>query len=206
MAGYAFDRLGQARDRFRSDTAEHQLTVVRDDGLYRHLRFSRPDSWFYGFDVVTWPGYLAFVGDMGDLLFSREQDMVAFFEKMEGQPDPRYLAEKLKGPGGTNRVLRYSPDLLRDCLREWVCEVTEDGGRHDLWVAVKEQILDCEEAASVDAALFLVRDFRHGDLYIEGWEEWDLWVYDEHFLWACWAILRVVSEYRAATASTAVAA
>ena len=29
--------------RFAKDTAEHQLLILKDDGLYRHLRFaSRP--------------------------------------------------------------------------------------------------------------------------------------------------------------------
>jgi hypothetical protein len=202
-AGFAYDQLGQTRQQFRRDTAEHELTIVRDDGLYRHLRLSRPDSYFYGFDLVTWPGYLAYVGDMGDFVFSRERDMFEFFEKAEGCPDPRYLAEKIQGPGGDNRVRNYSVDLLRDNLREWVYSVTEGGGRRELWEAVVEDILDREEAHEIKAAMFLVRDFHHGDLWIEGYEEWDLRVYDQHFLWACWAILWGIEQYRVALPAVA---
>ena len=41
---------------FAEDVAEHELTVRRDDGLYRHLRFQKPGTWIYGFDLITWPG------------------------------------------------------------------------------------------------------------------------------------------------------
>lgn len=44
--------------RFIRDTSSHQLEVIREDGLYRHLRFSRPNTRAYSFDIVTWPGYL----------------------------------------------------------------------------------------------------------------------------------------------------
>lgn len=60
-----------AEARFPSDIATHRMTVIKDDGVYRHLRFRRPDTNCYSFDILTWPGYLAYVGDMGDYVFQR---------------------------------------------------------------------------------------------------------------------------------------
>jgi hypothetical protein len=66
-------------ERFESDTAEHELTVLRDEGLYRHLSYGKPRSGTMRVDVVTWPGHLAYVGDMGAFVFSRVADMFTFF-------------------------------------------------------------------------------------------------------------------------------
>lgn len=76
--------------------ADHKLTIMRDDGLYRHLRCQKPGTWVYGFDIVTWPGYLCVCGDIGTWVFSRERDMVQWFERMDGRINPDYWSEKLQ--------------------------------------------------------------------------------------------------------------
>ena len=52
-------KLPAARERFQADVARHGMTVLRDDGLYRHLRFRRPDCSAYWFDLLTAPGIIA---------------------------------------------------------------------------------------------------------------------------------------------------
>ena len=105
------------REHFESATAEHTVEAVRDDGLYRHLRCQKPGTWIYGFDIVTWPGYLAFVGDVGDFVFSRTRDMFEFFR---GQaPNPDYWSEKLQGPGPAHQaVLDFDDDAFAQAARE----------------------------------------------------------------------------------------
>lgn len=66
----------QQLERFLKDVSEHELTVLHEDGLYRHLRFARPNSGQYHFSIVTWPGYLAYTGDMR----RRLRDIVCFLE------------------------------------------------------------------------------------------------------------------------------
>lgn len=79
--------------------AAHALTVVCEDGLYRHWRCQAPGTYVYGFDVVTWPGYLCVCGDIGTWVFSRVRDMLEFFESDHGGINPQYWAEKLQdGP------------------------------------------------------------------------------------------------------------
>lgn len=51
--------------RFLIDTAFHRLEIIRDDGLYRHLRMQQPENSCYYYDVITWHGYLTVTGDMG---------------------------------------------------------------------------------------------------------------------------------------------
>ncbi|HFT6589230.1 TPA: hypothetical protein ACGRNI_002931 [Klebsiella pneumoniae] len=46
-------------NRFLINTADHTMKIHRDDGIYRHLEFSRNGSNSYRFDLVTWPLYLS---------------------------------------------------------------------------------------------------------------------------------------------------
>lgn len=83
-----------ARRRFNELSAEHEMAVLHDDGLYRHLRFSRPETGVYSFDIVTWPGYLSLTGDLtSGLTFCRIEDMLEFFAG--DRINPGYWSEKL---------------------------------------------------------------------------------------------------------------
>lgn len=68
--------------RFAREMAGHEMTVLHDDGLYRHLRFTsnlrgHGEYWFY---LITWPGCLTIRGDYGNAYtFTREPDMLPFF-------------------------------------------------------------------------------------------------------------------------------
>jgi hypothetical protein len=44
-------------NRFLRDVESYQLSVVRDEGLDRHLKFKRTDA--QPIHIVTWDGYLA---------------------------------------------------------------------------------------------------------------------------------------------------
>jgi hypothetical protein len=99
-------------ERFQQETAGHQMTILHEDGLYRHVRFAPPTSSFCWFDLVTWPGTLAIKGGMGTFVFSRDTDMFAFFRATRpGSINADYWAEKL--PGGRDSAREYSEDALR---------------------------------------------------------------------------------------------
>lgn len=86
----SLDPEAKAHERFAADTSEHRMRILHDDGLYRHLRFSAPGTYIYGFDLITWPGFLAIAGDMGERVFSRISDMFGFFESDTGRINPGY--------------------------------------------------------------------------------------------------------------------
>lgn len=51
--------------RFPENVRRHRMEVLRDDGLYRHLRFRAVrDGWVHWFDILTSPGLLTINGDM----------------------------------------------------------------------------------------------------------------------------------------------
>jgi hypothetical protein len=189
----------RAAERFAENTSEHELTVLRDDGLYRHLRFQKPGTSIYYFDLVTWPGYLAIVGDAGDYLFRRTQDMFEFFSSESDRINPRYWSEKLQGPG-YDLAREYSHDALRTRVLEWGRQHCEEWGDGEMVYtsllagALEREILaDYTHSEEAGRAWLAELEEVVGDL--ETWE-WDLREFDGRFLWCCWAIVWGIEQYR----------
>jgi hypothetical protein len=107
------DTLTAMAERFKGDTAAHEMTVLHDDGLYRHLRFRRPDRGSYWFDLITWPGRLTIDGDCETFTFARTEDMFGFFRGQ--RVNPGYWSEKVQGE---TRVKSYSQDRFRQQVME----------------------------------------------------------------------------------------
>jgi hypothetical protein len=196
--------LEQTQARFVEETSKHQLTVLRDDGLYRHLRCQRPETWCYGFNVVTWPGYLAIVGDMGDYVFSRIPDMFEFFENSRGEINPSYWAEKLQAPPEDQATV-YSVDLYRARALEWLKDTTEDLERDQaerLTAAVNDDLLAMPPLTHDEAIRRLI-DFECAGTRICEPYEWRLKEFDSKFLWCCHAIVWAIGKYRERPAAVA---
>lgn len=97
----AAERLRRVHEHFVEATAEHTLTVIKDDGVYRHLRVGKPGTGIWSWSIVTWPGHLAITGDVAEgYVFARVTDMLDFFRSgsRDGRSiDFRYWAEKVLG-------------------------------------------------------------------------------------------------------------
>lgn len=85
--------------RFLLDTAFHRLEIIRDDGLYRHLRMKQPGTSCYYFDIIT-----AGISDChrrhGHWTFSRIADMFEFFGPWQDGINTGYWSEKLEAGAG----------------------------------------------------------------------------------------------------------
>jgi hypothetical protein len=119
------DQHRDSAAQFARDTANHEMTVLHKDGLYRHLRFRHPDRSEYWFELVTWPGALAISGDMGGYTFRRLDDMFAFFRQSASHGiNPHYWSEKLDG--GRDSAKAYDEDLFKRRVAEDLAEAEED--------------------------------------------------------------------------------
>lgn len=155
---------------FKADIANHKMTILRDDGLYRHLRFIRwvttkdgkqSSTSAYWFDLVTWPGALAINGDMGSYMFSRTEDMFGFFRPQLGDnPNPGYWAEKIRAGGD---VRQYSEDRFK----RLVVSDAEEGEAEfpGLMEAVQAEILSNGDIHFEQGARQLVEQFKFGDTF-----------------------------------------
>lgn len=199
---------GSFTDKFERDVATHAITVIRDDGLHRHIRFSRPDTNCMAFDLVTWPGYLCYSGDMGCFVFSRLQDMFEFFRRDADrlyQIDIRYWAEKVQAADARDGVEQYSPNRFTDAIKDRFDEYVDDGRQieaAELWREIEDQVLSRadEEAAARDAADRFT--FKGRQVFRDFWET-RLNEYTARFLWCCHALAWGINRYDSATARRA---
>jgi hypothetical protein len=197
-------------DRFAADTATHSMIVLRDSGLYRHLRFKAPGTSMYYFDLITWPGALVVHGDCGTYQFNRIEDMFEFFRFFRGGPvNEPYWSEKT--PGGRRSCKSYSEESTKRHVAEYLAESEEDwpgvtaAWNERLEGACPEYDLTYEGTAREALESFAFpetvkageRQFRFSDTW-----EWDLSEYDWWFTWCCHAILHGIREYDAAVTAT----
>lgn len=108
-----------SKERFQRDVRDHELTIVLDQGLHRHIMLSRPGSNYYRFHITTWPGYLAISGDCGSYTFARLRDMFEFFRDETGQNriNEGYWAEKLQAVDRHGKASELDDEAYKDALR-----------------------------------------------------------------------------------------
>ena len=188
--------IEQARKRFAADVADHEMSVLHDDGLYRHVRFGRPGTSMYSFHLVTWPGCLTINGDMGTWTFSRLADMFEFFAGKN--INPGYWAEKLRGE---TQARRYSERAFVARVTEYFNDVRdslqENGVDVDvLWTLLSSEVLESDVISDHREALEALSQFEGIEFY-DTWE-WNCTEWDVRFLWCCFAIQWGIQQYRAA--------
>lgn len=191
------DLMTQIAERFAADTADHQMTVLHDDGLYRHLRFKSPRSSEYWFELATWPGCLAIRGDVGDgPVFARLPDMFEFFRRRDGRINPGYWAEKVTS--GRDELYVYDPDVFDQRVKEAFVEaVRYSDAPRGLGKAVRAELLDHDDVCDERGAHRLVAEFEFkGFRFYDTWE-WSFRDWEWSFLWYCHAIVWGIAQYDA---------
>lgn len=191
-------------DYFKGNISDHVLSVVHDDGLYRHLRMGKPGTGLWSWSVVTWPGHLAISGDIGEgFVFSRESDMVGFFasglgKRSDGAPsiNPGYWAEKLLCACRDSAVTFSEKKFLAE-VRSAVAAHIESEGLSGEAAAELEELIEDAEYHSMDkhAALDWAYNNDRQDLFGMDFIEGGFDDFDTHFLYACFAIAVTVRRY-----------
>lgn len=204
--------------RMLNDTAHHRLEIIRDDGVYRHLRMQRPETSCYYYDIITWPGYLTVTGDMGTWTFSRCYDMFNFFGGWTGEINTHYWSEKLEaGAGCSARNLlaqEYDHEAfcrsLKESLSEYLEDAEDDLSEDEDWDD-EDDTPDSDKAKVREAVRELCRGEFSNDweayqaVYEADWpERWSAWdvcdgltfkTYTSHFRWILFAITWAISKY-----------
>ena len=210
-------------ERFLKDVASYAMNIIRDDGIYRHVRFSQPGSSCMYFDLITWPGALCYTGDMGTYVFQRLTDMFEFFRTdRKHQQDSEKLAinlsywtEKLiavDGNRGGGKVKEFDEDKFLRVINEyrvgWMRNAKESGsldkdGRRELWEAVDEEVLGALEEGGEQAQYAAYKfnyDPRANSKRRYGWSFQDLFEHDfteytHSIVWCCYALAWGIKKY-----------
>lgn len=197
---------------FLRDVARHELTIIRSESLYRHLRFKRPDTSSMYFDLITWPGHLCYTGDMGTYVFQRVKDMLEFFRRDGGEDlpiNPSYWSEKVIAVDGGRHpgcVFEYDHDkylaVVNEYLNDWLEGLSEEH-QEELKEAVQDEVLRLADAhdehgnyarayefsAEVDGKNYQFTDFF----------ERSMRRFTDRYLWCCRALVWGIAKYDATT-------
>lgn len=185
-------------ERFAKDTDGHGMSVLLDQGPYRHLMFRKNDLSQYWFEIITWPGHLTVNGDMGTYTFARLADMFQFFRKES--INPSYWEEKIRAGNDVRTyseaaVARHALEVaedyeseypgLTDAVQSWLRSTNisdENDARHEL----DRFHFVCSENGHTTG------EFRFYDTW-----EWQLSDFAPRFLWNCHAIAWAIAQYDA---------
>lgn len=197
--------------RFLSDVKSHEMTIVRDDGLNRHLRFRNPERGAYWFDLITWDGYLCISGDCGTYVFRRIPDMFNFFIMSESDfnNDPNkklnintgYWEGKCEAFSRHGGIKEFNPELFELNIKDWFDEYFEDGNhdefKEDCWDEITLALFGFSKSEEYDAIRKAV-EFEHLD---SGFTMQDFWEvkcqeYTFSYIWNCYAIVWGILKYR----------
>lgn len=201
-------------DQFLQDAAQHVMTVIRDDGVHRHLRFRKapPAGSEYWFDLITWPGSLCIDGDMGTYVFRRMDDMFEFFrtdrEYLERQGrklgiNPQYWGEKLQATANHGGHKEFSEEFFKEAVQsEFDAWVESEGPctelKMELWEELSDRVLSCASDGhirAVDAAVAFESDNTEVDFEMRDFWGRRLEDYTFHFIWCCYAIAWGIKTY-----------
>ncbi len=208
--------------RFVKDIATHEMEIIHDDGVSRHIRFMRPSTSAYWFDIITWPGALTIDGDMGTFVFKRLHDMFEFFRAdiqhgdntgREHFINPGYWSEKLAAVC-RHGYEKFEPEVFRKRVKEefdqWVeSEKPDDDSSRFLreefelvakhvWACLEDEVLCAADDGDIRAY-----DAAHGFTFDQdGWQfdmrdcwEWNCKEYSFHFIWCCYAVVWGIQKY-----------
>lgn len=192
---------------FLMDVQSHTMSVKQDSGVYRLIHFKRPDSGAYEFTLVTWPGYLTIVGDMGDFVFKRTDDMFTFFRSGDEvlRINPGYWHEKMVAEG-RERAKEFSKDQMLSFIQE-----AFDSWR-GRWQPSPDAIAEAQDSLElyvlkplkddgygIEGACRLLYEFpcnKTGDFSLHDTTDWPSFQdYTYHFLWCLYAIVWGIQQY-----------
>jgi hypothetical protein len=201
------------QQRFERDVANHAMTIVRDDGTDRHIKFRNKDGGSsYWFEILTWPGALCIRGDCGTYVFSRLTDMFEFFRTDRGRDPAKlyinegYWSEKLQAVScdgyGKGAAKEFSSERFEQHVKDqfesyFEGRVISDNKRASLWLDIQSEVLDYLNDGDERDAFNRLGNFRGDEfprLFEDCWE-WRCMEYKFRFIWNLYAIAWAIRQY-----------
>ena len=180
---------------YLNDVKDHKLAILMDNGLYRHMRWGRPDSSIYMVQITTWPGHLAVTGDMGSFVFSRVHDMFTFFRSPDMKINPGYWSVKIVAEDKHGGVEKFSVEKFHEAV---LCHTRdyldlEEGAEipEDIMDEIDPLVETYDEYDCVEAML----DFYSDRIKFDDFWEHNLKEYNYCYIWCLYAIVHVISRY-----------
>lgn len=192
-------------ERFARDVATHVMTIERNEGVDRRITFRRPGTRCMSFELVTWPGVLAYTGDMGSFMFTRLHDMFEFFRLPEYPARPPsfgYWEEKCIAADRNGGTRKFSPESFDQHVREWLTSFAAELSPEcasSMWAQANDELLGRHFDHEVDAYRAAMDFNWRGSALLQDFWDVSCWEHTFHFTWACHAIAWGIQQFDAAT-------
>jgi hypothetical protein len=193
--------MSVTEESFLKDVAGHGIEIIKDEDVYRHIRFSRNGSSDMAFELITWPDYLCYCGDMGTYVFKRLHDMFEFFRTKDTDYHAKhgrnivinlgYWAEKVQSVDRGSDIKEYSPVKFMEEVNSWL--VNHDASNEVREAAESEVLSHADEGEQI--AFKAAYEFEHDGFQFHDFCEADIREYTRRFVWACYAISWGVMQY-----------
>ena len=196
----------RAQDDFLKDIANHEMQVLRDDGIDRRIRFKQPGTSAAWFDLITWNGTLCIDGDYGTYVFRRLEDMFEFFRPSTKSAandglkiNPGYWGEKLVSTAKHEGYMEFSETLFREAVKHEFDSYLEsnplsDEQKDELWEEIEQDVLSNEtEHYAVTSAMNFETDicsFNMNDFHEHRVKD-----FSYHYIWCLNAIVWGIDQY-----------
>jgi len=196
--------------RFLDCVKNHKLTILKDEGVYRHIRMKDPKDYNQYYEIITYSGGLLYRGDMGDYVFERIEDMFNFFA--DGINDDGsikinegYWAEKCVAHGSGIEEFNYDlfqkavKDRFEDYYENSEDDVDDIDEKQCVWEEIENQLFTEDNCGSETLCLNSVWNFDSDynvERLFEDFFEHNLSEYTYHFQWCLYAIVYAIKEYR----------
>lgn len=187
----------QVFERFQKDVEKHVLTVLQDNGVYRHLRISAPGTSHMHYDITTWPGHLAYTGDMGTYVFARLDDMFEFFWNESKKINCSYWHEKCiaegRSPAKEFSLQKFRAEVTR-WMEECLADVEDLEEKQLIRADVQDQLLGRDFQFEIDARDAVSSFDFNGFTFNDFWEV-NLEEFSYRFIWCLYAIVHGIDLY-----------
>jgi hypothetical protein len=184
-------------EKFLENVKDHVMTILKDDGLYRHIQFQRKDSRSLAFELVTWPDYLSYSGDMGNYVFCRTPDMFNFFTTKD--INTYYWAEKVTAESVFgNGIREFSVENFRENILQTIREnLNLEEGEPIPEDALNEvrSLLHCEDEYECVATFREYQDDPSSQFSFQDFWQCSCQEKTYYFIWCCYAIRWGVEQY-----------
>lgn len=192
--------MNDLKETFDKIVKNHKVQIIKDDGLYRHISATENGSAIYRFDLITWPGYLAYTGDMGHFVFARIPDMFAFFRGRE--INPGYWAEKVLAENIHNGIEEFSVDVFRENVLHDARSYLDLEENEPLPDDIQEEIRVLLDAEDEWECVEEMRRFSSEKIKFHDFWECRTTEYTDTYLMACYAIVWAIAQYDALKGGT----
>lgn len=203
------EHYDQIKEWFDEEILEHQMNILHDEGVYRHIRFNKPGDSTHLFNLTTFPNHLCISGDMGTFVFSRVEDMFRFFRNERDVINPSYWGEKLQSISTYGGYEKFNKDVFNEEVEQWFADYRENFDDEKLadkiWADIKEKVIDREGDDSFgwedmrSAIDYVYIDDDDSDIRVENIFQ-DFWEhsctrYEQNYIWCLWAIVHGIKMY-----------